>query len=370
MRGGACLTDCQGGGREPHVIVMGGIGEQKSNNGTQFFQQDRIYDGQECATAVSGNLLGGANKYGMPVGFDCTIEGGYGNRHGADDSRTMLQGTEYKLSPDDRRDVWLVDKTRNGQEREVANNISAREDRGVSERNMEGTAVVLKIRGGLPKMYDDYNGRMREDEVSCTLTPNTGSSTERNGQKVVLPVLTPDRTEKRQNGRRFKENGDPAFTLTSEDRCGVALSVLGGIYRNQSAGYQRGIEEGIARTLKADTRPQGVGITVRNIKEKKKVGIPMAQETNTTKDHPGMYVELSNGAIVYAVWYPKYECYVAIRKLTPRECFRLQGWTDDYFEKAELVNSDSQLYKQAGNGVTVNVVEVIGKRLREIEDGR
>lgn len=34
-------------------------------------------------------------------------------------------------------------------------------------------------------MYDDYNGRMREDEVSCTLTPNTGSSTERNGQKYV-----------------------------------------------------------------------------------------------------------------------------------------------------------------------------------------
>lgn len=81
-----------------------------------------------------------------------------------------------------------------------------------------------------------------------------------------------------------------------------------------------------------------------------------------------MYVELSNGAVVYAVWYPKYECYVAIRKLTPRECFRLQGWTDDYFDRAELVNSDSQLYKQAGNGVTVNVVEVIGKRLREIEE--
>ncbi len=53
---------------------------------------------------------------------------------------------------------------------------------------------------------------------------------------------------------------------------------------------------------------------------------------------------------------------IRIRKLTPRECFRLQGWTDDYFEKAEFVNSDSQLYKQAGNGVTVNVIEVIAKR--------
>lgn len=53
---------------------------------------------------------------------------------------------------------------------------------------------------------------------------------------------------------------------------------------------------------------------------------------------------------------------IRIRKLTPKECFRLQGWTDDYYEKAEFVNSDSQLYKQAGNGVTVNVIEVIAKR--------
>ena len=53
---------------------------------------------------------------------------------------------------------------------------------------------------------------------------------------------------------------------------------------------------------------------------------------------------------------------IRIRKLTPKECFRLQGWTDDYFEKAEFVNSDSQLYKQAGNGVTVNVIEAIASR--------
>ena len=52
-----------------------------------------------------------------------------------------------------------------------------------------------------------------------------------------------------------------------------------------------------------------------------------------------------------------------IRKLTPKECFRLQGWTDDYFEKAEFVNSDSQLYKQAGNGVTVNVIYEIAKKM-------
>ena len=47
---------------------------------------------------------------------------------------------------------------------------------------------------------------------------------------------------------------------------------------------------------------------------------------------------------------------VKIRRLTPKECFRLQGFSDDLFEKAKAVNSDAQLYKQAGNGVTVPVV--------------
>ena len=56
-----------------------------------------------------------------------------------------------------------------------------------------------------------------------------------------------------------------------------------------------------------------------------------------------------------------------VRKLTPKECFRLQGWPDEYFERAKFVNSDSQLYKQAGNGVTVNVIEAIAKRFEEEE---
>ena len=60
--------------------------------------------------------------------------------------------------------------------------------------------------------------------------------------------------------------------------------------------------------------------------------------------------------------------YISMHLLTDeqrkKECFRLQGWTDDYFEKAAFVNSDSQLYKQAGNGVTVNVIEAIAERMR------
>lgn len=54
---------------------------------------------------------------------------------------------------------------------------------------------------------------------------------------------------------------------------------------------------------------------------------------------------------------------VRIRKLTPRECWRLQGASDETFNKAAAVNSDSQLYKQAGNGATETVVYEIARRL-------
>ena len=53
-----------------------------------------------------------------------------------------------------------------------------------------------------------------------------------------------------------------------------------------------------------------------------------------------------------------------IRKLTPRECWRLQGFPDWAFDKAQEVNSNSRLYKQAGNSVTVNVIAAIAKELQ------
>lgn len=137
-----------------------------------------------------------------------------------------------------------------------------------------------------------------------------------NNPKIAIPVLTPDRAEKRQNGRRFKDDGEPMFTLTGQDRHGVAIE----------------LEE--------------------------------ATETLGASYNQGIFVKVSDELIVHAVWYEKYQCYIAIRKLTPKECFRLQGWSDDYFEKAQFVNSGSQLYKQAGNGVTVTVIEAIARKMK------
>lgn len=58
-----------------------------------------------------------------------------------------------------------------------------------------------------------------------------------------------------------------------------------------------------------------------------------------------------------------------IRKLTPRECWRLMNFTDNDFEKAAAVNSQTQLYKQAGNSIVVNVlVAILGQMLLGKED--
>lgn len=158
------------------------------------------------------------------------------------------------------------------------------------------------------------------------------------------------------------------FTLTGQDRHGVGVEPLG-VLRNVRTDYAKEIRKDyeagnihISRHefLAHEVRDDGVTNTLSTVQKDNQLAVKVAEE----KETDGIFVKISEELTVYAVWYEKYQCYIAIRKLTPKECFRLQGWTDDYFEKAQFVNSDSQLYKQAGNGVTVNVIEAIAEKLR------
>jgi DNA (cytosine-5)-methyltransferase 1 len=135
--------------------------------------------------------------------------------------------------------------------------LSGKQDRDYS------TYVLQKTHGNCVTISQDKTGTLqaaRLDKIPC------------------IPVLTPDREEKRQNGRRFKDDGEPMFTLTVQDKHGI-------------------------------------------------------------------FDEMQ------------------IRKLTPLECWRLQGWDDEDFYKAKAVNSDSQLYKQAGNGISIPCAYEIGIRI-------
>lgn len=161
-------------------------------------------------------------------------------------------------------------------------------------------------------------------------------------QGIAIPVLTPDREHKRQNGRRMKEDGEEMFTLTTQDVHGVA--VLGGLGEKKSNSetqwYQQDrIYDGCGLATSLNSQLPGGG---------QMYGIP-SEEIDT-------------------IYYPKRDCQIAIRKLTPKETFRLQGFPDYLYERAAFVNSDSQLYKQSGNSVTVPVVKAVGMAILEAKN--
>lgn len=188
--------------------------------------------------------------------------------------------------------------------------------------------------GGKTGLYfiDLTKGQFKTtDEARCiTSRYNAGVSNRKGESSGVLEVracLTPGRLNKRQNGRRFKEVEEPMFTLTSQDRQGVLIS--------------EATKRGYAIANEGDS----INLAVPGSKTRRgRVGKDISN-TLDTSCHQGTLV---NGRI---------------RKLTPKECFRLQGFSDEYFERAQKVNSDNQLYKQAGNAVTVNVIYEIAKRL-------
>ena len=241
------------------------------------------------------------------------------------------------LEPHTAIPMFGIDYNAGGKERQIANTVTTRNVMaGVTNINQDGTAVCVP-------MCIDPQGRTNKEVQPNDTAPTLRAQAHGNNPEICIPVLTPDRVEKRQNGRRFKDNGEEAFTLTAQDRHGVALKI------------REATVKGYAEAEIGDS----VNLSMPESKTRR--GRVEKKQANT------LDTSCEQGVVVPVIWYEKYNCYIAIRKLTPKECFRLQGWTDDYFEKAQFVNSDSQLYKQAGNGVTVNVVEDIARAIGECE---
>ncbi|EKK8152302.1 DNA cytosine methyltransferase [Listeria monocytogenes] len=192
---------------------------------------------------------------------------------------------------------------------------------------------------------------------------------------TCIPVLSPEREEKRQIGRRFKTQGEPAFTLTAQDRHGIILSsepkskvLLEGNINPSSKGMNGNVfsDEGLSPTITTN-KGEGLKIRIREATRKgyaeaaKYDGINLSMpesETRRGRVAKQMTSTLDTGCQQGVVVEE-----MRIRKLTPLECWRLQGFPDWAFAAAAKVNSNSQLYKQAGNSVAVPVIVAIAERL-------
>ena len=315
-------------------------------------------------------------------------------------------------------------------------------------------------------------GKLNSSQDGIVCNPNGISPTHVAGHgncpKVVCPCITPDRLNKRQNGRRFKTNDEPMFTLTAQDRHGVletnTLNFIGGIGEKDIVGDNKSLsrnypqgnrvydsnniacsqtangggiggktglylvgnldgkyeqsnrvysEEGIAPTIMSNSRKtctggynspkimqigmldikgneqirrvyneEGLSPTLNTmqggntqpkilykVKQATKQGYDIAEEgdsinleqpnSTTRRGRVGNKIANTLTCSCNQAVVNEYR----IRKLTPLECYRLMGFDDEDFYKASALNSNSQLYKQAGNSICVNVLEEIFKNL-------
>lgn len=200
----------------------------------------------------------------------------------------------------------------------IVGHLRGRSTRKVFPIRRESTAVDCKLADRpeskilVTKKGDQL---VKRDIVTC-LDANYAKGLDnhqaRTGVLEIRPVLTPDREKIRQNGRRMKDPGEPMFTLTAQDKHGIA------IIDDQGRTNKQHKLKSICPTLRAQTH---------------------GNEPKVTDGYK-------------------------IRKLTPRETWRLQGFPDWAFDRARDAGvSDSQLYKQSGNSVTTTVIYEIAKQL-------
>lgn len=223
-------------------------------------------------------------------------------------------------------------------------------DFGVPQ-NRERVFIIGHLRGRSERTIFPVRGESPTvDSCKPKRLGNINPSGRGNGEvyRIAIPVLTPDRAKKCQNGRRFKTDGEPMFTLTSQDRHGIVIAGRLPSARQQSGRVYS--SNGLAPTLSTmqggDQEPK----IIQRARGYNKGGTHQLSPTLSSHHwQENHFVSLPQR--------------FRIRKLTPRECWRLQGFPDWAFDKAQAVNSNSQLYKQAGNSVTVPVIEAIIKGL-------
>lgn len=236
--------------------------------------------------------------------------------------------------------------------------------------------------------------------LSCTLTSGSGGfgghsglylientenfglpikSKTKDGYQIAYPGDSIDTAFSGQNSRRGRVGSQVAHTLTTSATQAVFYLLP---ERENDRISHRSLTQSVKlvgrhESNEMDTRVHFIDLNpepklteiARCITARHDSGI-----SNHKAEHSGVFVESTNIAddekFAVAFVEPNGEVHIGrIRKLTPRECWKLQGFTDDQFDKAKATGlSDSRLYKIAGNAVTVNVISAIGQIIKKVND--
>ena len=215
-----------------------------------------------------------------------------------------------------------IDKSYNNTKQiEIENCLTAKEDRGISNRKSEGTAVLEVGRTDNHQKGGVYS----IDGISPTLL---ATSYKQPVQIKVDNIGNINPSGKGMNGNVFDENG-LAPTLTTNKGEGNKIAIR----QATKKGYIECELGGVADLSYPESK------TRRGRVQENGQICPTITATET-------------GVC-------RIESLIRIRKLTPKECFRLMGFSDENFEAAEKMVSNSQLYKQAGNSIVVDVLYYI-----------
>lgn len=236
--------------------------------------------------------------------------------------------------------------------------------------------------------------------LSCTLTSGSGGfdghsglyliedfedfglpikSKTKDGYQIAYPGDSIDTAFSGQNSRRGRVGSQTAHTLTTSATQAVFYLLP---ERENDRISHRPLTQSVKpvgrnESNEMDTRVHFIDLNpdpklteiARCITARHDSGI-----SNRKAEHLGVFVKSTDFtddekfAVVFVE--PNGEVHIGrIRKLTPRECWKLQGFTDDQFDKAKATGlSDSRLYKMAGNAVTVKVISEIGKIIKKVND--
>lgn len=202
----------------------------------------------------------------------------------------------------------------------VSKTITTQEGSRVKDNFIE-EPIIHQEHNNRVLVWDGYNQRIRADQ-SCvgTLTTMCGADLKRHGQGIIEPI-----------------NPMP------DDTC-----------RTIKSQYS-------FTAITCTTRTGSMGATM--VSEKLPDDVPQNEKDQVykVKDQSVKFIGKNNNVVEYPMNLPNGT--FKIRKLTPKECFRLMGFDDADFHKAESVNSNTQLYKQAGNSIVVDVLEYILKQI-------